>query len=402
MKLTKSVIDKLQYEGESKAGKDGKEYWDACVYWDKDLPSFGVRVYPSGKKSFMIAYRHNGRLRRMVLGSYGVVTLDQARKMARQKLSEVLSGGDPLEKKSQAQRGESVEALCRAFLEQHAKRHKRSWAEDERRIHKHIVPAMGRKKVENVKRSDIVSFHNRLGEKHPYEANRVLALLSVIFEFGRKNGFLPEDHVNPARGIEKFREQKRDRWVKPDELPRLIEAIEAADNIYVRAALWLYLLTGLRKHELLRAEWKDVDLERRELRLPSTKSGRTHYVPLSTAAVEALKGLPREEGNSYLLPGRKPGHHLVNIDIPWRKIRTAAGLEDVRLHDLRRTVGSWLATAGHSLHIVGKILGHADVTTTAKVYAHLGPDPLTAAIEEHGEKILSITRLRDRVKEDTA
>lgn len=387
MKLTKLKIDHLTYQ---KAGNKPH------IVFDDEIPGFGIRIYPSGSKSFLIDYRLNGRQRRMVLGRYGVLTLDQARKIAQQRLTDVLKGDDPIEQKNKRNQGGTVENLCHAFIEQYAKKHKKSWGEDDRRVRIHIIPALGKMKIQTVKRQDIVAFHNRLGENHPYEANRNLALLSVMFEFGKENGYLPENHFNPARGIQKFAEHKRDRWLKPDEIPQLLEAISKHENQFIRGALMLYLLTGVRKRELLRTQWSDVDLKRGELRIPdvNSKNQRFHYVPLNKAAIEIFKELPRQEDNPYVLPGRKQGQHLVNIDIPWRSVRKAAGLDDVRLHDLRRTVGSWLATSGYSLHIIGKILNHADISTTQKVYAHLTQDPLKAALEEHGEKILNISQLR--------
>ena len=388
MKLTKTKIDKLTYE------KEGNK---PHIVFDDEVPGFAIRIYPSGSKSFLIDYRVNGRQRRMVLGRYGVLTLDQARKIAQQRLVDVLKGDDPIEEKHKRNMGETVENLCHSFIEQYSKPHKRSWKEDDRRVRIHIIPAIGNMKIQAVKRSDIVTFHNRLGEKHPYEANRNLALLSVMFEFARKNGYLPDEQQNPARGIDKFTEHKRDRWVKPHEIPQLIEAISNHGNIYIRGALLLYLLTGLRKQELLRAKWNDIDLDRGELRIPSenSKNKHFHHVPLSKPAIKILNDLPQQENNPYILPGRIQGKHLVNIDVPWRKVRKAADLEDIRLHDLRRTVGSWLATAGHSLHIIGKILNHADISTTQSVYAHLSQDPLKAAMEEHGEKILDIVKIRE-------
>jgi integrase len=210
-----------------------------------------------------------------------------------------------------------------------------------------------------------------------------------MFELARRWGFVPENAANPARGVDKFKEQKRDRWVKPEELPRLAAAIGQDPNLYARAALWLYLLTGVRKTELLTTRWADVDLARGELRLPETKAGRTHYVPLSPPAVALLRALPREAGNPYLLPGLKPGSHLVNIEKPWRRVRKVAGVEDVRLHDLRRTVGSWLAQAGSSLPLIGRVLNHTDPKTTA-IYARLGDDPARRALAEHAERITAI------------
>ena len=151
--------------------------------------------------------------------------------------------------------------------------------------------------------------------------NRVVSLLSKMFNEARKMGFVPEDNMNPAHGINRFKEVSRDTWVEPEELPMLAEAIDQDENIYARHALWLYLLTGARKTELLTAKWEDVNWNRKELKLPETKAGRVHYVPLSEPALKLLSDIPRVEGNPYILPGHKKGFHLVNIDKPWRRIR---------------------------------------------------------------------------------
>jgi integrase len=171
-------------------------------------------------------------------------------------------------------------------------------------------------------------------------------------------------------------------------MPRLAQAIDQEENPYVRAALWLYLLTGLRKNELLRAEWRDVDFATQILRVPETKSGRVHYVSLSGPAMQILNDLPREKDNPYILPGNKEGEHLVNMDKPWFRVRTRAKIADVRLHDLRRTVGSWLATDGRSLLLIGRVLNHARQQTT-QIYAHLQQDPIREALERHASRILA-------------
>jgi integrase len=219
-----------------------------------------------------------------------------------------------------------------------------------------------------------------------------------MFEFARRMGYVPDNHSNPVRGVERFREQKRDRWVTPEEMPRLIEAIHAEPNLYVRAALWLLILTGLRKSEMLQIKWEDIDSARSEMRIPRTKAGRTHYLPLSKPAIEVLHSIPRLEGNPYVFPGAREGKHLVNIDKTWGEIRRVAGLPDVRLHDLRRSVGSWLATAGYSLILIGKVLDHTNPSTTA-IYSHLTKDPIREALERHGEKIVDIARLRETTEE---
>ncbi|MCK7574873.1 MAG: site-specific integrase [Chromatiales bacterium] len=213
-----------------------------------------------------------------------------------------------------------------------------------------------------------------------------------MFDLARRWGFVPEDHSNPARDIDRFKEAKRDRWVTPEELPRLAQAINEEPNQSARFGLWLYLLTGARKSELLRARWEDVDWTRAELRLPDTKAGRVHYVPLSGPALALLREIPRDEGNPYILPGKLEGAHLVNINKPWNRVRKAAGVEDVRIHDLRRTVGSWLAQAGNSLHLIGRVLNHSNQSTTA-IYARFGEDSVRAALEQHGTRIIGAAGL---------
>jgi integrase len=376
--LTKRQVDSVMYDPKGPAKQ---------ILWDGSLPGFGVRVFPTGAKSFVLDYRTaEGRKRLLTLGKYGVITPHQARELARKALLEAKTGTDPLEARQEARRGDTVRDFAAVYMERHAKKHKKSWGEDHRRIEKYIGPALGPRKVSEVTRADVARLHGRIGDAHPYEANRVLALVAVMFSKALEWGYLPETAANPAQRIQPFKEKSRDRWVTPTELPRLVEAIAAEPSPYIRAAVKLYLLTGLRRSELLGLRWKDVDLARRELRLEDTKAGRSHTVPLSAAAVDVLGELPRELGNAYLFPGNVPGRPLVNIAKSWRRVRRRAGLEDVRLHDLRRTVGSWLATSGASLPVIGKVLNHSNASTT-QIYARLAEDAARIALEEHGERI---------------
>jgi len=210
-----------------------------------------------------------------------------------------------------------------------------------------------------------------------------------MYELATQWGYLEESYPNPARKIKPFRETKRDRFVTSEELPRLARAIDAELSPYIRAAFWLYLLTGMRKRELLRARWEDIDFQAQLWRLPETKSGRVHHLPLSSQVVAILKSLPREEGNAHVIPGLRAGLALQNIDKPWRRIRARAGLENVRIHDLRRTAGSHLAQDGASLHLIGRILNHRDPSTTA-VYAHFQLEHERAALERHAERLFEV------------
>ncbi|MFA6095926.1 MAG: site-specific integrase [Candidatus Paceibacterota bacterium] len=390
MKLTKSVIDKAVYKG----GYD--------IRWDSSLPGFGLRTYPSGRKAFVLSYRLKGRKHLMTVGAYGALTLDQARDLARRKVGQIVEGSDPLEERRKAASGKLVSDLCRDYMERYALKFKKSWKEDARLIARYILPTWKNHQVAELKRSDVAFLHHKIGKTSHYEANRMLSLASKMFELARTEyGFLDDNSANPARGIKRHPEVKRDRWVTQDEFPALIGAINTEANLYIRSALWLYLLTGVRKSELLRAKWSDLDFQRKALKLPDTKSGRPHYVPLSPPALAIFQKLPHQAENPFIFVGHKKGSHLVGIFKNWDRVRKKARLEDVRLHDLRRTVGSWLAQSGHSIHQIGKVLNQSNLSTTANVYAHLAENQTRDALDMHGraiETVLKKARSRRKVQ----
>lgn len=378
MALTKRTIEAAQY-----TERDGR----CCVLWDDNPRGLGLRVYPSGCKAFVLAYRAQRRKRMMTLGPYGVLTLDAARGLAKRKLADVIEGADPLAEKQKARRGATVKMLCDAYIERHAKPFKKTWTKDKEFIDRHIVPAWGTRQVTSIARADVADLHSKLGARRPYLANRLVALAGKMFECAAVWGYLPDNAANPARRIKKFPERKRDRWVTPEEMPRLAQAIRDKTEGYVQAVLWLYLLTGLRRSELLNLKRADIDWQRAELRLSDTKAGRPHYLPLSAPAMALLKEIPAEEGNDYLFPGRREGRPLVELKMAWSRVREAAGIPDVRIHDLRRTVGSWLANSGASLALIGRVLNHSQPTTT-QIYARFQNDTVRQALEEHGRRVL--------------
>jgi integrase len=377
--LTKRLIDSLTYTRVAPARE---------VHWDEGVHGFGVRIYPNGEKSFVFSYRHQGRKRLIALGRVGELTLDEARDQAlSHKLGLRQDDIDPLVQRERARLGETIAALCTAYLDRYAKLRKRSWRDDEQRIGKYILPEWGPLKAAALKRMDVAALHRRVGAAHPYAANRIVELVAKMFELARVWGIVEEDHPNPGRRIEAFREVKRDRWVTREEMPRLGAAIQAEPSVYVRGAICMYLLTGVRKSELLKARWRDIDWQRAEWTLPETKNGKPHVVPLSRQALKLLKFLPREDGNPYIFHGALRGRPLVNISKPWLRIRAAAGITDVRLHDLRRTVGSMLAQKNYSLLIIGRVLNHQDSASTL-VYTRLCQNDVRAALETHSKGLV--------------
>ena len=383
MRLTKTAIDKATYQGEGK-----KRF----VLWDDALPGFGLRIYPSGRKTFVVFYRSASRQRFMSLGMYGVLTLSQARDQARRILVEAREGNDPLQSRQDSLHAQTVSAFCEHYLEQHARPKKKSWKEDERRIHRYIKPAIGKLALEKVSREDINRIYHQVGSKKPYEANRLLALLSTMFNLAKSWGLLPEGGSNPAKipKSQRFKEKVRDRPVTSAELPKLLQAISEEEDVHAQAAFRLYLLTGLRKRELLHSRWNDLDPERGTLRLPDTKGGKPRHVPLSQAAIGILASLPRMATNPYIFPSP------MKDDIPrndlfkrWRRIRQQAGCHDLRIHDLRHSVATWLAEEGNAAVFIQQALGHQSLQTTMR-YIHAANAGPRQALEGLGE------RLRDR------
>jgi integrase len=248
-----------------------------------------------------------------------------------------------------------------------------------------IVPALGTRAVADVTRADVAALHHRR-RTAPADANRMTMLLSKMMSMAERWGLKPEG-LNPARNVEKFREQARQRYLSPAEFQRLGAALVAAepDALIPVAAIRLLIYTGARRGEVLSLRWRDVDLARSCLNLPDSKTG-FKVVHLNAPARAVLESLPRIEGNPYVLPGVRRGQHLVNLTSTWDTIRTAADLKDVRLHDLRHSLASVGVNAGLSLPLVGGLLGHTQAQTT-KRYAHLSADPLKAAAELVGERI---------------
>lgn len=371
-KLTKKMIDGVVYEG-------GAENNDRCVLWDAEISGFGLRIYPTGKKSFILSYRHNGRKRLITIGQYGAITLEQARIEAKKYHVDVIQGDDPLEERQRERAGDTVKDLCVTYLDRHAA-NKKSGGADKRRIDQHIIPAWGSLKVASIRRADVAALHTKIGKsKGHYEANRTLALASTMFKLAEHWGILEEGAPNPAKGVKKFPEVKRDRFLQSDELPRFFAALAEEPNDTIRDYILISLLTGARRDNVQSMRWDQISFERAEWRIPMTKNGTAQTVTLSPEAVEIL--LNRFYTKSpFVFPGDGKSGHLVEPKNCWKRVLERAELTDLRIHDLRRTLGSWQAKTGASLSIIGKSLNHKNTSTTA-IYARLDLDPVRESVE---------------------
>lgn len=392
LKLTKAAIDKLA-PGE-------KTY----TIRDADFAGFSLRVYASGRKAFFYRYRVGGgrgaQIREPRVGDYGELTPNEAREIALDWAAQVRRGDDPMAYKQAQREAPTMSALFDRYLEEYATRHKKpaSLRNDLRMIEKRLRPAFGRLRVRGVTRQLVRSFHTSLEDK-PYEANRNLALLSKVFSFACNDLEWIDRGDHPVKGIRRFKEEKRRRYLSQTELARfgdILLSAEAGDlgrafSPYVVAFFRLLFFTGARSGEILQLRWDEVNFERGCLELEDSKTGRREiYLP--PPALQILAELPREDSNAHVIVGKKPGTHLVNVKDSWIALRTAAGLDDVRLHDLRHSYASVGARAGMSLPVIGALLGHRETATTAR-YAHLSDDPLRAAANSiAGEIAATMTR----------
>jgi integrase len=380
-KITKRAVDAL------KPASDGAE----SVLWDSELKGFGVRVQRGNTKSYILHYRAGaGRgapLRKLTIGRHGAPwTPDTARREAATLLGLVRGGADPAADKMARKEAPTIRELAERFLAEHAeaKRKSSTAVEYRRLVDKIILPALGARKVADIVRGDVAKLHHA-NRSAPYQANRVLAVLGKMFNLAERWG-LRADGSNPCRHVEKFTEYKRERMLSPAELGRLGDALAGyGSSPYAVAAVKLLVFTGARLGEILGLKWELIDFERGEARLPDSKSGaKTLHLPPPALAV--LGKLPRLSGNPYVIVGAKPGAAMVNMEKPWRAIRKAAGLDDVRLHDLRHAFASVAASSGMGLPIIGKMLGHTQAATTHR-YAHLASDPVKAAAATVAGKI---------------
>lgn len=402
IRLSKTLIDSIE------AGD--KEQ----IIWDLDAPGLGLRVRPSGHMSFIYQYRQgagrNSPTRKLTIEAANKITPDDARKLARKYAAQVANGEDPAMAKAQRREAPTIAELFQDWLDEMAEKGKHKPRTTEMygtMLRNQILPAFGSKKSLDLTRKDIATWH-RSYTHMKVTANRVVTRLAAMFNWATVEGRIPSH--NPAVAITLYPEKGRERYLTADEYMRLAQTIDEAEKVglrwdpkaegktkhapkeqnryvkvspYVIAAIRLFLLTGARLREILNLRWSDYDAERGTLTIPDGKTGKQTIV-LSSAAMEVIESL--DKSGTYIIAGRYPGTPRRDIKRPWERIREHAGLEGLRIHDLRHSFASVGVGVGLGLPIVGKLLGHKKPSTTAK-YAHLDTEPQRRVADVIGDRI---------------
>ena len=370
--LSKQSVDRLPVAGRE------------IVYWDRHLPGFGVRVYPTGSKVYIAHTRYGGKTRRVTIGRHGTWSTERARREAGTLIADIKAGkapGRPGADTASAT-GPTIAELADDYMTQHvALRCKPSTRRSCRHMFdKFLLPRFGSWRLGEITPDHVAALHYRLRET-PIMANQTVSLLSRLFLRAAASGDAPAGG-NPCRFIKKYPTRSCERFLSEQEYGRLgavLDELEAAGRVFASAAaaIRLLMLTGCRRNEILTLKWEDVDLEHDELRLRDAKTG-ARAVPLSPTAKGVLAAIPRQPGNPWVVFGRGPGTRLANLNASWLLVRREAGLEDVRLHDLRHSFASRALALGESLPMIARLLGHSQIQTTAR-YAHLARQSVKTA-----------------------
>ena len=346
------------------------------IYWDRGLPGFGVRVYPNGARVYLVQGRGPRGSKRITVGRHGTISAEEARRQGTALLTRIKAGEEPGAGPG-AEGGPTVAELAEKYLREHvAVRCKPNTVKGYRQVvGRHLLPTLGKVPIAALGREHVAELHYRL-RKTPVAANEAVSALSRMINRAEAWGLVPSGS-NPCRFVTRYRTRRPERFLTEEEFRRLgaaLDAVEAEGGIPVHAAaaLRLLMLTGCRCGEILTLRWEDVALARSEIRLRDSKTG-PRVVPLSPAAARVLAGLPRLAGNPWVIAGREPGERLSHIAHYWYRVRERAGLDDVRIHDLRHSFASRALALGEDLMMIGKLLGHRKIQTTAR-YAHLARD----------------------------
>ncbi len=362
------------------------EVGQRVTYHDTKAPGLTVRVTHTGAKSFCVQRRINGRVERITLGKFPTMTIEQARTETTKVMGTVAAGDNPAEVKRGKRQELTLGELLDEYMSRRAAFNKRG--DKPEALFRIYLSHWANRKISTIRHEEVDRLHKKIGVEvgrkgsaKQVTANNVLKLLHVMFNQAI-NVWRIYQGDNPAHGIQKFAEKSRDRFLQVDELPRFFKALADEPNDTVRDFFLVSLLTGARKANALEMQWSQINFDRGEWRIPETKNGDPQTVTLAPEAVELLKNRMGQNDSTYVFPGDGKTGHLVEPKTAWKRILKRAGIAegDLRIHDLRRSLGSWQARTGASLSVIGKSLNHKNTSTTA-IYARLDLDPVRQSVD---------------------
>lgn len=347
-------------------------------FYDEKISGLAIAVTDRGSKTFVVYRKIQGRPERVTLGKYPDLTIEQARKKAAEILAAIAQGKNPNDFVRKQKQELTFKGLFDEYLERHAKVHKKSWKNDADQYRLYLS-YWAKRKLSNFQKKDVQSLHTTIGKNHGhYVANRTLSLLHIVFNKAIEWGYFKGS--NPAHKISRFKEKSRERFLQADELPRFFDKVANEENGIIRDYILMSLLTGARKSNVLAMRWEHVNLASKTWFIPETKNGSSQTVPLTEEAVKILEQRKVQANGEWVFPGPGKTGHLVEVKRAWARILERADIKGLRIHDLRRTLGSWQAATGANLSVIGRTLNHSNVSTTA-IYARLSLDPIRQAME---------------------
>jgi len=351
----------------------------------------------TGSISFYLRKMVDGKDGRILIGHYPELSIENARKKALALKGSIAQGKNPQKDKNKLRQEITFGELWQKYMDFHSKLHKKSWQEDEDYYKRHLQ-GFKTTKISNISQSDIQNLQSKVSAKNGiFVANKLLAIISVVFNKAIEWGW---QGVNPARNIKKFREKSRDRFLKEDELPRFFEALQEEENDLFKDYFYISIFTGIRKSNILATKWADIDFDQKNLYVPDSKNGEPQNFPLSDIVIDILrkrkianKKLDLKDFQSqWVFPSfNSASGHLEEPKKAWNRIKKRAKIEDLRIHDLRRTLGSYQAINGSSLEIIGKSLNQKSIKAT-KIYARLSNDPVRNSVDKAVDKMLEVSK----------
>jgi integrase len=384
--FTKKSLDALQLPDPGKR----------LYMYDTRVRGLELMVTEQGTKSFKVYRKLHDKPVRVTLGKYPDMTIEQARNEAQKVITEMLKGKNPNDEKKKLRAETTFGELFKMYMERYSREHKKTWKYDERDVPR-FLGHLFQRKLSAITKQDVQPIHEKIRiENGLYQANRLLARIHIIYNKAIEWGW---EGINPAHGIKKFKEKSRDRFLHPDELPRFFESLDMEQNDTIRDYVYVSLFTGARRSNVLAMRWEEIHLERREWLIPETKNGESLRIHLVDLVLELLKTRLEKYGRrAWVFEGPGKTGHLMEPKAGWKRILDRAGIKDLRLHDLRRTLGSWQAATGANSYMIGRTLGHKTSQSTA-VYARLNIDPVRDSVEKATEAMLQTIK-KERVQDN--